>query len=43
MENSSYLVTVFVKKDVREAEYTQQVFIVPGDPPEVQIRYVACT
>jgi len=39
-ENSSYFVTVFVKKDERQAEYTQEVFIVPGDPPEVQIRCV---
>lgn len=43
MENSSYFLTVFVKKDVRQAEYTQEVFIVPGDPPEVQIRFVTCT
>jgi len=42
MENSSYFLTVFVKKDVRQAEYTQEVFIVPGDPPEVQIRFVTC-
>ena len=39
-ENCSYFVTVFVKKDERQAEYTQEVFIVPGDPPEVQIRFV---
>ena len=40
IENSSYFVTVFVKKEERQAEYTQEVFIVPGDPPEVQIRFV---
>lgn len=39
VENSSYFLTVFVKKDQRQAEYTQEVFIVPGDPPEVHIRY----
>ena len=39
IENSSYFVTVFIKKDERQAEYTQEVFIVPGDPPEVQIRF----
>ena len=38
-ENTSYVVTVQVTKDERQAEYTQEVFIVPGDPPEVQIRY----
>ena len=43
IENTSYFVTVFVKKDKRQAEYTQEVFIVPGDPPEVQIRFVKYT
>ena len=43
MENISYFLTVFVKKDARQAEYTQEVFIVPGDPPEVQIRFVSYT
>ena len=42
IENSSYFVTVFVKMGERQAEYTQEVFIVPGDPPEVQIRFVKC-
>ena len=37
-ENTSYFITVLVTKDERKAEYTQEVFIVPGDPPEVQIR-----
>jgi len=41
MENSSYFVTVLVKKGARQAEYTQEVFIVPGDPPEVHIRFVS--
>lgn len=40
VENSSYFLTVYVKKDQRQAEYTQEVFIVPGDPPEVYVRYV---
>ena len=40
VENTSYFITVLVTKDQRHAEYTQEVFIVPGDPPEVQIRYV---
>ena len=39
-ENTSYFITVLVTKDERQAEFTQEVFIVPGDPPEVQIRYV---
>ena len=39
-ENTSYFITVQITKDERQAEYTQEVFIVPGDPPEVQIRYV---
>ena len=39
-ENTSYFITVLVTKDVRQAEYTQEVFIVPDDPPEVQIRYL---
>ena len=38
-ENTSYFITVLVTKDDRQAGYTQEVFIVPGDPPEVQIRY----
>ena len=40
LENSSYFITVNVTKDQRQAEYTQEVFVVPGDPPEVQIRYM---
>ena len=40
MENTSYFITVLVTKDERKAEYTQEVFIIPGDPLEVQIRYV---
>ena len=39
-ENTSYFITVLVTKDERKAEYTQEVLIVPGDPPEVQIRYL---
>lgn len=39
-ENTSYFITVLVTKDERQAVYTQEVFIVPDDPPEVQIRYV---
>ena len=39
-ENTSYFITVLVTKDERQAEYTQEVFIVPDDPPEVQIRYL---
>ena len=39
LENSSYFITVKITKDQRQAQYTQQVFIVPGDPPEVHIRY----
>lgn len=39
-ENISYFITVLVKKDKRKAEFTQEVFIIVGDPPEVQIRYV---
>lgn len=39
-ENTSYFITVLVTKDERQAEFTQEVFIIPGDPPEVQIRYV---
>ena len=38
-ENTSYFITVLVTKDERQAEYTQEVFIIPGDPPEVEIRY----
>ncbi|PFX34823.1 Polycystic kidney disease protein 1-like 2 [Stylophora pistillata] len=38
IENTSYFITVLVTKDERQAQYTQEVFIVPGDPPEVQIR-----
>ena len=40
VENSSYLITVVVKKDRRQALYTQEVVIVPGDPPVVLIRCV---
>ena len=40
LENSSYFINVKITKDHRQAEYTQEVFIVPGDPPEVQIRYM---
>ena len=40
-ENTSYFITVQVTKDVRQAEYTPEVFIVPGDPPKMQIRFVA--
>ena len=39
-ENTSYFITVLITKDERQAEYTQEVFIIPGDPPEVQIRYL---
>ncbi|XP_022779915.1 polycystic kidney disease protein 1-like 2 isoform X2 [Stylophora pistillata] len=39
-ENTSYFITVQVTKHERQAVYTQEVFIVPGDPPEVQIRCV---
>ena len=39
-ENTSYFITVLVTKDERQAEYTQEVFIVADDPPEVQIRYL---
>ena len=39
-ENTSYFITVQVTKDERQAQYTQEVFIVPGDPMVVQIRYV---
>ena len=39
-ENASFFITVQVTKDERQAEYTQEVFIAPGDPPEVQIRYI---
>ena len=42
-ENTSYFITVQVTKDERQAEFTQEVFIVPGDPPEVQIRYLSET
>lgn len=40
VENSSYLITVVVEKGRRRANYTQEVVIVPGDPPEVMIMYV---
>lgn len=40
IENSTYLITILVRKDRRQAAYTQEVVIVPGDPPEVLIRYV---
>ena len=39
-ENTSYFITIQVTKGERLAEDTQEVFIVPGDPPEVQIRYL---
>ena len=39
-ENTLYFITVLVTKDERQAKNTQEVFIVPGDPPEVQIRYL---
>ena len=42
-ENTSYFITVLVTKDERQAEFTQEVFIVPGDPPEVHIRYLSKT
>lgn len=38
-ENSSYLITLVVRKDRRQAMYTQEVAIVPGDPPDVLIRW----
>lgn len=40
VENSSYLITVVVERGRRRANYTQEVVIVPGDPPEVMIMYV---
>ena len=40
VENTSYFITVLVTKGERQAEFTQEVFIVPGNPPEVQVRYV---
>ena len=40
VENSSYLITVVVESGRRRANYTQEVVIVPGDPPEVMIMYV---
>ena len=40
VENSSYLITVVVESGRRRANYTQEVVIVPGDPPEVMIVYV---
>ena len=39
-ENTSYFITVQVTKNGRRAEYTQEVFIIPGNPLEVQVRYV---
>ena len=39
-QNTSYFITVQVTKNERQAKFTQEVFIVPGDPPEVQIRYL---
>ena len=38
-ENSSYFVTVVAEKHPRTAYFTQEVVIVPVDPPEVEIRY----
>ena len=40
VENSSYLITVVVENGRRRANYTQEVVIVPGDPPEMMIMYV---
>ena len=40
IENSSYLITVVVESGRRRANYTQEVIIVSGDPPEVMIMYV---
>ena len=40
VENNSYLVTVVVERGRRRANYTQEVVIVPGDPPETMIMYV---
>ena len=42
-ENASYFIKVLVTKHERQAEYTQEVYIVPGDPPEVQIRCLNST
>lgn len=39
-ENTSYFITVLITKDKRQAKYTQEVYIVSGDPPEVEIRYL---
>ena len=38
IKNSSYFMTVVAEKHPRRAYFTQEV-IVPGDPPEVEIRY----
>ena len=38
-ENRSYFITVVVEKHPRRAYFTQEVFISPGDPPVVEIRY----
>ena len=40
VENSSYLITVVVEMGQRRANYTQEVVIVPGDPPEAMIMYL---
>jgi len=40
VENSSYLITVVVERGRRRANYTQEVVIVSGDPPEAMIMYV---
>ena len=40
VENSSYLITVVVQRGRRRANYTQEVVIVPDDPPEAMIMYV---
>ena len=40
VENSTYLITVVVERGRRRANYTQEVVIVPGDPPEAMIMYV---
>jgi len=36
---TTYLITLVVRKDRRQAMYTQEVAIVPGDPLEVLIRW----
>ena len=41
IENCSYLITVVVERGRRRANYTQEVVIVSGDPPEALIMYVS--